>query len=74
VLLGYDMKNDHFFGSHKDKSRPPFAASIAAFATAVEPLRHLGVKVINCTPGSAITAFHRADLRDIFREQRQEAV
>jgi hypothetical protein len=74
VLLGYDMRGDHFFGSHRDKSRPPFAASIAAFQSAVEPLAKLGVAIVNCTPGSAIKAFDRAALHEVFPVEMREAV
>jgi hypothetical protein len=57
LLLGYDMKGDHFFGPHPDGSRPPFAICLQRFATLVDPLRQLGVEVVNCTPGSALTCF-----------------
>lgn len=68
VLLGYDMHGKHFFGSHKDGSVPPFTLSLAAFPTLVEPLRTIGVEVINCTPKSAIKTFPSADLHDVLCE------
>lgn len=72
VLLGLDMHGDHFFGSHPDRSRPPFTVCLAAFPTLVEPLKALGVEIVNCAPGSAITAFPKARLQDVFA--LQEAV
>lgn len=64
VLLGYDMRGPHFFGKHPDNSGPTFQACVPGFSTLVEPLRALGVTVINCTPRSALTCFPRAALRD----------
>jgi hypothetical protein len=34
------------------------------FQTIVQPLRQRGVEVLNCTPGSALECFSKADLRD----------
>lgn len=64
LLLGYDMRGGHFFGSHPDKTVPPFALALAAFPTLVAPLKALGVDVINCTPNSALKCFPAARLRD----------
>ncbi len=57
LLLGYDMQGGHFFGKHPDKSAPPFAACLKAFPTLVKPLAALGIEIVNCTPGSALTCF-----------------
>lgn len=73
VLLGCDMRGDHFFGSHRDKSRPPFTAGIQAYETLVQPLKAAGVDVVNCTPRSAIKAFPMASLQDVFASQLREA-
>lgn len=73
VLLGCDMRGNHFFGSHQDGSRPPFVVGIQAFETLVEPLKAAGVGIVNCTPGSAIKAFRMASLSDVFASQLQEA-
>lgn len=74
VLLGFDMHGSHFFGSHPDGSRPPFAMCLQAFTTLVEPLREAGVEILNCTPGSKITAFPSARLEDVFAEALEVAV
>jgi len=65
LLLGYDMQGDHYFGSHPDKSRPPFKHCLQAFATLVSPLAELGISIVNCTPGSALTCFPMAPLASV---------
>jgi hypothetical protein len=64
LLLGYDMRGEHFFGKHPDGSAPPFALCLSKFATLVEPLQKLGVTVINCSRKTAIpeTVFPRMPL------------
>lgn len=65
LLLGYDMCGDHFFGSHPDRSKPPYKACLAAYDTIAQPLRDAGVTVINCSRKSAIAVFPRAALREV---------
>lgn len=72
LLLGYDMKRSsptHWFGDHPEglNNHSPYRDFLRAFPTIVEPLRELGVEVINCTPGSALEAFPRMDLVDATR-------
>lgn len=62
ILLGYDMQGDHCFGSHPDKSRPNFHASLAAYPTLVAPIAAAGVSIVNCTRTTALTCFPRSDL------------
>lgn len=57
VLLGYDMTGDHYFGSHPDKTRPPFVPCLKAFATLRDPLAEAGVTVVNATRRTALTTF-----------------
>ena len=57
VLLGYDMMGDHYFGSHPDKTRPPFAPCLKAFATLPGPLAEAGVEVVNATRRTALKTF-----------------
>lgn len=64
LLLGYDMKGDHFFGHHPDNSKPPFAICLQRFATLVEPLKAAGVTVINCSRSTALTCFPHRSLED----------
>lgn len=65
VLLGYDMRGDHFFGSHPDQSRPPFALCLKRFQTLVEPLAAAGVTVINASRKTALTVFPCASLESV---------
>jgi hypothetical protein len=66
VLLGYDMQGDHFFGSHANRSRPPFDQCLPKFQTLVEPLRRAGIEVVNCTRTTALHAFPKARIEDVF--------
>lgn len=57
ILLGYDMKGEHFFGHHPDRTKAPYLRCIPLFATMVKPLAALGVQVVNCTRTTQLTAF-----------------
>lgn len=73
LLLGYDMKHadgrDHFEGGGHPV--PTTEADLKAYAkryrTMVEPLKRIGVTVLNCTPGSALDAFPRMSLEEALR-------
>jgi hypothetical protein len=72
LLLGYDMGirggQVHFFGSHRGMSNPTdahFGTFRRLFLTMVDPLKAIGVEVLNCTPGSSLDAFPMAELRDV---------
>lgn len=69
LLVGYDMRGDsksHWFGQHPESCRKEpsggFERRARHFHGLVEPLRERGIEVVNCTPGSAITAFPTGDL------------
>lgn len=69
LLLGYDMGHRkgapaHFFGDHPGamRQRSPFDLFIAKYQTAVEPLKRLGVDVVNCSCATALTCFRRSTL------------
>lgn len=70
LLLGYDMGRTggraHFFGEHPRGLRAdsPFGAFIECFHSMVEPLKALGVKVINCSRETALTCFERQPLHE----------
>lgn len=70
LLLGYDMgpdgKRTHFFGAHPRGLRAdsPYGSFIEKFAQMVEPLRALGVSVINCSRATRLTCFERMPLRE----------
>lgn len=67
ILLGYDMRGEHFFGKHPKELDvdTPFSEFIDAFKTIVEPLKERGVEVINCTPGSALPWFEKKHLKEV---------
>lgn len=66
VLLGYDCKGTHWHGDHPTplKASLPHTRWIEHFATLARDLRDEGVRVINCSPDTAIpeSIFPRADL------------
>lgn len=59
ILLGFDCHGTHWHGNHPKglNKRLPFADWIPRFEALAKDLKADGVEVINCTPGSAITAF-----------------
>ncbi len=65
LLLGYDMQvvngHTHFFGDHPVglQVRSPFADFLRYFQTLVEPMKALGIDVVNCSRQSALTCFPR---------------
>lgn len=70
-LIGYDCKvgdggKMHWFGDHPVKTPASvFQEMRKKFRTAIEPLHAAGVEVLNCTPGSALDAFARAELESV---------
>lgn len=66
LLLGVDMQDGqrHFFGRHPDNTAPPVDVCKQRFATMVEPMKKLGIEVLNCTRKTALTCFPRVPLED----------
>lgn len=71
VLLGYDMQHaadgrSHWFGEHPRAiaASSPYHAFRSAFDTLVEPLRALGIRVVNATRRTALTAFPCVSLEE----------
>lgn len=70
ALLGFDAKRaadgkKHFFGEHPDKTEPPYAAMKQTFPSTLPVLKKLGISVVNCTPGSALTCFPIVPLESV---------
>lgn len=81
VLLGYDMQRiefnpdgtrrpsqeikEHWHGDHPVPSRSEYKVFRSAFETIVEPLRELGIEVVNCTRSTALECFPKADLHTV---------
>lgn len=70
VLLGYDMQvtadrtKDHFYGTHPWQPHIPVLAFLPHFQGLVDPLRALGIEVVNATRQTALTCFPRAPLAE----------
>ena len=65
LLLGFDLGGTHFFGRHPEpalKNTDTRPGRFEAFMRQFAGYRPKGVKIINCTPGSALTCYPRADL------------
>jgi hypothetical protein len=71
VLLGYDMGihsgKTHWFGDHPDRIRScsPYSVFIERFATCLEPLRALGIEIVNCSRRTSLECVPRVDLREV---------
>jgi hypothetical protein len=74
LLGGYDFKPGpggklHHHPDHTGPLKNPDANSMAAWAklfdVTVPQFKHLGIEVINCSPGSALTCFPMARLEDV---------
>lgn len=68
VLLGYDIQpahgRDHYFGAHPHRQSPPYELFLQRFPTIVEPLRALGVEVVNASRATALELFPRRPLAE----------
>ncbi len=66
VLVGFDMHGTHFFGQHPKplRNNTSYGNFIRAFERAAKRLPP-GVEIINCTPGSALGCFPKANLDDV---------
>lgn len=70
VLVGVDMRpaesgETHWHGRHQDGIVTDYAETmIPKFETLKPALLKYGVKVVNCSPGSALRAFRTGDLQE----------
>jgi hypothetical protein len=68
VLLGYDMQRtggqDHYFGAHPHSRELPYHLFLFRFPTIVEPLKALGISVVNASRQTALDLFPRQSLRE----------
>jgi hypothetical protein len=70
-LVGFDMRvgaKAHFFGNHPRglANRNPYDAWLGRYKLAAKALPP-HIKIINCTPGSALKCFPRADLSEVLK-------
>lgn len=69
LLVGYDNRpgddgRNHFFGEHPDGSSQAYDVWGKHYRAVAPLLERAGVRVVNCTPNSAIDAFPRSTLED----------
>jgi len=72
ILLGFDGKiakdgNRHWFGDHPQiESVSCYPMYRQAMSMAESAIKGAGVEVINCSPGTAIDTFQKAELQEVF--------
>ncbi len=64
LLLGFDMRGTHFFGLHQPPLRNTTPETFRRWVGRFAALRDRGAEIVNCTPGSALTAFPMMDIRE----------
>lgn len=66
LLVGFDMKGTHFFGLHPEPLRNTAPDTFALFRERFDRLapvaQKMGIDIVNCTPGSALTCFRRSTI------------
>jgi hypothetical protein len=64
LLLGFDLGGTHFFGEHPAplKNTNLLPGRFEVFKAQFASYKPRGVEIINCTPGSALTCYPKADL------------
>lgn len=72
ILLGYDMSTEngiHWHGPHKGNIGDPQPSTVNGWVKHYEDnaglIKSLGVEVINCSPGTALTCFQKRDIREV---------
>lgn len=65
IALGLDGRGQHFFGNHPDNSVVPHAEMRQNLTAGAAELAERGIRVINCSPGSAIDCFERGTIEEI---------
>lgn len=69
LLFGYDMRGGHWHSRHPDPLRNAgegiYERWLVQFQVLAPLLRERGVKVINCTPGSALRVWPPIDQEDL---------
>jgi hypothetical protein len=62
LMLGFDMRGSHYFGPHQKPLKNTTADRYRVFQEQFARFKPRGVKILNCTPGSALTAYPSEDL------------
>jgi hypothetical protein len=74
LLLGFDMKGSHFFGKYTNGLRNTTPLQRANHIKQYEQWARAnkGIRVTNCTKGSALTCFPMARLEDVLDEIQEK--
>jgi hypothetical protein len=70
ILVAFDMRGEHWFGSHPpmlDRRVKDWSTRIAGFAEIAPILARRGMDVVNVSPNSMISTFRRSDLETELR-------
>lgn len=71
ILLGFDMRRidgkKNWHDDHKEKIHDPFIRHLKSFSQIKKDAEHLGLEIINATPGSAINQFPIMTLKDAMK-------
>jgi len=74
VLVGFDLHDEngiHWHGKHQNGLRNPTRRSLARWRCVLdaqaEPIRRMGVEVLNASPHSALTAYPKMTFADALR-------
>lgn len=70
LLLGVDLHSpgDHFFGLHPESLRASTAQRFEVFKKQFSQFSPRGVEIVNCSPGSALSAYPRGDIAALLAE------
>jgi len=64
LLLGFDMHGAHFFGAHPEPLKNTTPQRFDVFRRQFARFHPAGVEILNCTPGSSLTAYPMASLQE----------
>jgi hypothetical protein len=68
LLTGFDLGGTHFFGEHKPPLKNTTPMRFETFIRQFERYKPKGVKILNCTPGSALKCYPFGTLSDCLAE------
>lgn len=75
VLLGYDMRRvddkPNWHDQHPCPDKNPYDRFLKSFPPIRRDAEALGLKIINCTPNSALTIFPMMSLEDFLKQENQ---
>lgn len=68
LLCGFDMRGTHYFGKHPEPLKNTTDRRFEVLMRQFRAYRPRGVKIINCTPGSALNVYPKKPLEDCLAE------